>query len=261
MGPHIAFIDSGAGGLPYLARTRDLIPAAVFSYIADPASFPYGEKSPEVLKHIVVENVRVMVRRLRPDMCVVACNTASVVALDALRNEFPIPFVGVVPAVKPAALLSVHHRIGILATAETVGNPYTQHLIDAFANDAQVYRYAGADIIQFVEERFFDATDAQRREVIQDAGSYFLHHKVDTVVLGCTHFLHVKDELSEYMKGVTIVDSVEGVSRQTRRVAKDIIPAGGASVSGLYLAAPTDRAHRLDRFASLFGLEYKGVLG
>ena len=263
MRPHLAFVDSGSGGLPYLARTRELLPDAVYSYVADPRNFPYGEKPPEELIGILVSNTKKIINILDPDVIVVACNTASVVGLKALRETFDLPFVGVVPAVKPAAVLSKNKRFGILATRETVGNPYTQELIDAYALDSEVFRYAGIDIIRFIEERFFDVSDAQKREILGESVRYFRENSVDAVVLGCTHYLHLKNELAELLGGgVMIVDSVEGVARQTVKIAGGLARSGGEtdSESALYLAGPAPSSHSLIDFSALFGLEYKGVL-
>ena len=260
MRPHIAFLDSGAGGLPYLSRTRELLPDAVYSYVGDPAFFPYGQKTPDTLIDIITANTERIIGRLKPDMIVIACNTASVVALETLRRRFDLPFVGVVPAVKPAAGMSKNGRIGILATSETVGNPYTQHLIDAFACGTEVFRFAGVDIVNLVEQRFFSVTEAEKRTVLEDAATYFVSNRVDAVVLGCTHFLHVKTELSELMNGTAVVDSVEGVARQVLRIAAEVSNTADAPQASLYLASATDNPHCLDRFADRFLLEYKGAL-
>ena len=124
----VVVFDSGVGGLPYLQRLREFLPDETFSYVADTANFPYGEKSTAELNDIVHRQMERLIHRIVPKLVVVACNTASVVALSELRAAFGLPFVGVVPAVKPAAETTENKRIGLIATRKTVEDPYTDML-------------------------------------------------------------------------------------------------------------------------------------
>jgi glutamate racemase len=116
----IAFLDSGVGGLPYLAHTRRLLPGERYVYVADRENFPYGEKESARIVDAALSLTERLVAREHPRLVVVACNTMSVIALPMLRARFSLPFVGVVPAVKPAASLSRRRRVGVLATRQTV---------------------------------------------------------------------------------------------------------------------------------------------
>ncbi len=263
MQPHIVFIDSGVGGLPYLRRTRELLPDGRFSYVADPGNFPYGEKKAESLIPVLVSNIDRIQQSLFPDIVVLACNTASVVGLKELRSRFSLPFVGVVPAVKPAAVLSARKRIGILATRETVGNPYTQKLIDTFATGTSVFRFAGIDIVDVIEHRFFTISEADKTAVLTPAARYFIDNDVDAVVLGCTHFLHIKEELQNLLgPNIQIVDSVEGVAKQIVNVAGSLDSTREETepAPGFYTATAPAADSQLRRFADAFTLPYTGGL-
>jgi glutamate racemase len=134
----IAFVDSGIGGIPYMTHALRHIPDIRGVYLADNGFFPYGIREPEELSERLVSIVRKLREQSDPAMVVLACNTASVVALSELRSRFPIPFVGTVPAIKPAALHSRRRRIGVMATEQTLKDPYLDSLIADYAADAEL---------------------------------------------------------------------------------------------------------------------------
>ena len=140
----IAFLDSGVGGLPYLEMAREHLPKENFIYLADRKNFPYGTKSAEeVFAAVAVLTDRILAAE-KPKVFVLACNTMSVVALTRLRKLYPrLPFVGVVPAVKPAAERTKVKRIGVLATNRTLQDAYLDDLIRRFASSCEVVRVAG----------------------------------------------------------------------------------------------------------------------
>lgn len=220
--PRVAFLDSGIGGVPYLVATRSLLPDASYCYLADNAHFPYGDRDAESVRRVICDAARILIDSFDPDAIVVACNTASVVALDELRARFPLPFVGVVPAIKPAATFGSGGRIGVLATRRTVEDPYLAHLIRRFAPDREVVLEAAGGLVELVEERFgrFDADEL--RAALEGPLERLRGARVESVVLGCTHFIHVRSEIEALLgPGVRVVDSVEGVARQTVRVARE----------------------------------------
>lgn len=260
----IAFFDSGVGGLPYLRWAMDRLPAERFEYLADNAHFPYGTKGHDELLGMILDSAEAMIAAFRPKAFVVACNTASVTALEALRNCHPeIPFVGTVPAIKPAAERSRKKRIGFLATRRTVNDPYSQRLVDKFASGCEVVKVAGTDIVEFVERRNFSATEAEREAVIAEAAEAFGKAGVDEVVLACTHFLYLGPTIERMLgPGVGLVDSREGVGRQLERVlaAAGLLRDGGAGGASLWLSGDPGPAHDYARFAGLFGIGYGGAL-
>jgi len=198
---------------------------------------------------------------------VIACNTASVVALAELRRRYEIPFVGVVPAVKPAAAMTRRNSIGILATRRTVEDPYTERLIRTYAADCRVSLFPGVEIVDFVENRFSSATEAERKGVLRPAVDYFRDREVDTLAVACTHFIFVQQELAEMMgHGTRVIDSREGVGRQVLRLLGRNEHAGGDSSpdsgggTGIFFVSSGENHDQYQQFAETFGLEWGGRL-
>lgn len=216
-------IDSGIGGLPYLSWIQENLPEEDLVYVADRLHFPYGEKSPKEVAETVVWLGRSLLSFFDPKLLIVACNTASVYALNALRQELPIPVVGVVPAVKTAASVSRNRRIGILATDLTVRSHYLAELIQDFASDCQVFSLSAGDIVRFVEEDFFKPQREEQQHMLTLWTQRLKELEVDTVVLGCTHFLHVIPELKERLgDSITLVDSQSGVGRRSQHILEEL---------------------------------------
>lgn len=223
----ILVLDSGIGGLPYVSAVRSLMPAARFSYVADHAGFPYGERDPADLRYRLLQLTERLIEREHPALVLLACNTASVVALDALRERFALPFVGVVPAVKPAASHSRTRRIGVLATARTVEERYLHDLVQQFAGECAVVTQAAGEIVRLVEQSHGELSPQAVRRCVGKAVGCLVEAGVDTVVLGCTHFIYLLEELQQlFGPGVTVIDSREGVARQVQRVAGTHCSAG-----------------------------------
>ena len=145
-GPVLIF-DSGVGGLSVAQSLRQHYPAAAMCYACDNAWLPYGLRDDAVLAERIVAVCQAAVRACQPSVLVVACNTASTLALENLRELLEIPVVGTVPAIKPAAAISQTRHIGLLATKATVGRPYTQRLIDNFASDCMITRVAADALV------------------------------------------------------------------------------------------------------------------
>ena len=219
----IGFVDSGIGGLPYLQRARELLPDERFVYLADRRHFPYGGKSRGAIREIVMSAVAELVTAARPKMVVVACNTASVVSLSELRTTFSIPFVGVVPAIKPAGAAAPDGRIGVLATERTVEDPYVSSLIREFAPNSGLVLVPAGELVEIIESRLTVAPRKELLGILEKSAQQLIAESVDVVVLGCTHFIHIRDELSELLgHTVPVLDSVEGVARQIVRVCGHI---------------------------------------
>ena len=266
----VAVIDSGIGGLPYLAWLQEHLPSERLVYVADRKSFPYGEKTPEQVRQSVAEVARQLVERVDPKLLVVACNTASVLALEHLRNVFPGPVVGVVPAVKTAASVTKNGRIGVLATQRTIDGGYLDDLIARFCPDRWVQGWAAGDIVTAVENDYLQPDPAGRARVLSGWAEILLKQHVDTVVLGCTHFLYVTDELQVLLgPDVTLLDSREGVGRRVHALLqeREAFSPGVAFPSQLfYTALPVWDEKVLDShnrkyaaFARQFHLAFGGV--
>ncbi len=214
----VAVLDSGIGGLPYLSWLQEHLPQESLIYVADHANFPYGEKSPDQVREFVVDLGRGLVDRYDPKLLLVACNTASVLALDALRSALSIPVVGVVPAVKTAVGIG-KGTVAVLATPRTVEDGYWENLAREFGSHRVVKGYAAPDLVTMVEE---GAPDPERRARLTSWAQRLRADGADVVVLGCTHYLHIAEDLGrELGSSVTVVDSRDGVGRQVARVLRD----------------------------------------
>jgi len=248
MNQPLAFLDSGIGGLPYLNWVRENLPRENLVYLADRRNFPYGTRSPEEIFRIVSQNLDDLLECCSPKALVLACNTASVTALAPLRKRYELPIIGVVPAVKPAFGLSHNHVVGVLATERTVNDPYLDDLINRFGEGSRVVREAAGEIVKYVEESFSWGDDLDKvtrlPESIIKASQNLVTQGADTVVLGCTHFLHVQKALANALgPGITIVDSCEGVGLQTQRVLeqRNLLSLEKEAVSGHRRPLPEDR--------------------
>lgn len=217
-----AFLDSGTGGIPYMLSLKKKNPDMRCVYLGDTLHFPYGEKSPAQVTECAASVIKRIVETWNPRALVIACNTISVTALGELRKLFPeLPVVGTVPAIKLAASVSKKRRIGLLATNATVRHPYCTKLIEEFASDCKVFSRGDPDLIEFIEHRLFTSSEEERHEAILPAVNYFLSCDCDCIILGCTHFTHIAEDVQKAAgSSVAVVDSRDGVANQALRVIK-----------------------------------------
>jgi len=217
-GRPILVFDSGIGGLSVLGPIRALLPQAPIVYAADSAGYPYGTRRAAEIEARVPAMLGRLAERFDPELVVIACNTASTIALDAVRFALDLPVVGTVPAIKPAAALSRTRAIGVLGTEATVRQPYLDRLVEEFAADCLVVRHGSAELVDLAEAKLRgEATDPLAYRRILDAlfaapGG----ERIDTVVLACTHFPLVEAELAAASsRRVRFVDGKEGIARRT----------------------------------------------
>ena len=216
------FIDSGVGGIPYMMKLLEKKPDSSCVYVADTANFPYGEKSHEQVVACVIELVEKIRLQFAPKVIVVACNTMSVNALEALRSHFSdIQFVGTVPAIKLAASISKKRRIGLLATHATCENPYNIELQKKFASDCTIVNRADPELISFIEHNAFTASREECLAAVKPAVNFFRDQDCDAMILGCTHFLNFTDVFEAACEpNIKVVDSVDGVVRHAITVGE-----------------------------------------
>lgn len=214
MQPTILLYDSGMGGLTIYDAIRESLPDALYLYCFDNAYFPYSEKSDELLISQAEKIVQKIAEIYPLDMVVVACNTASTVVLPTLRERFSFPIVGTVPAIKPAAEISQTKTIGLLATKGTVTRPYVDELIEKYADDCVVEKIGSTDLVEIVEEKQQSGkVDMNRLQRI--VKSWQNHPTLDTVILGCTHFPLVKNELQQLLPNVPfMIDPGNGIAKR-----------------------------------------------
>jgi glutamate racemase len=259
----IAFLDSGVGGLPYLAHTRLMLPDRRYVYVADRENFPYGEKEPARIMAAAIAVTEKLLAREHPRLVVVACNTMSVVALARLRQLFTVPFVGVVPAVKPAAALSRSRRVGVLATRQTVEGDYLKHLIEDHARGCAVVSLPAAGLVEYVEEQLCTADPADRAARVRREVERFRDGRIDALVLGCTHFLHLEEEFRSLLEaeGISLVDSRQGVTRQVARLLDGApVTVETRAPDALYLTGRPPLEDRYGWFAEKYDLRLEGIL-
>lgn len=226
----IGFFDSGVGGLCVRDAVRALLPREDTVYIADSSHCPYGNQPPEVIRELARGHVRTLLGK-GCKLVVVACNTATAAAIDALRAEWPdVPFVGMEPAVKPAALHSASGVVGVLATQGTFNGRLYRETCARFARHTTVLTVVADEFVTLVERGELEGPRAEaavraRVEPLLAAGA-------DHLVLGCTHFPHLSPLIARVAAGrAVIVDPSAAVARQVRRLlaARDALnPSGGA---------------------------------
>ncbi len=240
--------DSGIGGLGVAAEIRAALPGVAMSYLADNGFYPYGEKPDEVLIARILDVVGRAIDDLQPDAVVVACNTASTIALAALRAAFSVPFVGCVPPVKPAAAASVSRHIGLLATPATVRRPYLQDLLARFAGDCSVHCVGTAVLADLAEAKFRgQAVDMAALEAAV-APMFAGGAAIDAVALGCTHYTFLLPELRALHPGLAWFDPAAAVARQTMRLAAGWGVGEGDGVA-YFTGVPADAAVLRSGFA------------
>ena len=213
----ILLFDSGVGGLSVLAELRKALPAAPVIYAADNGGLPYGPKSEAEVAARVCGLLGRMSERYRPRLICIACNTASTIALGMVRDVLAVPIVGTVPAIKPAAALTRSGVIGLLGTAATIRQGYVDRLEAEFASHKRLLRFAAGDLV--------GAAEAKLRGMPVDPAVYARAAAglrgspggadIDTVVLACTHFPLLRDELQQaFGPQVQLIDGAAGIARR-----------------------------------------------
>lgn len=216
MKPAILLYDSGIGGLTIYDEVRKAVPNAHYLYCFDNALFPYSEKSEAELIEQAVKIVQKIAEKQPLDLVVVACNTASTVVLPALRAKFPFPIVGTVPAIKPAAAISKTKTIGLLATVGTIKRPYVEDLIQKYAADCLVEKIGQTKIVELAEEKLLNGR-VDLNALADCVAIWQNHPTLDTVILGCTHFPFLKEELKQILPKVDFfVDSGEAIGKRVK---------------------------------------------
>lgn len=235
----VGMFDSGVGGLSVLKAFRELAPNERVVYFADTAWFPYGPRpAAEVRKRSFAITHRLLESDVK--LIIVACNTASAAAIDDLRQAFPVPFVGMVPGVKPAALRSKSGRVVILATEGTLDGELYARVVEEFARGTRISAVPGTGLAELVEEG--QAGTARAREAIRGALGAQVRAGADTVVLGCTHYHFLAEDIRAEYPQVTIIDTSEAVARRAVQVLDDGgLRADATADGGLDLAVSGDR--------------------
>lgn len=254
--PTILVFDSGVGGLSVYQEMSQLIPQYNYVYIGDNEAYPYGELEQNVLIKRVHLCINSVLAKHKVDLVVIACNTASTIVLPSLRKSLSIPVVGVVPAIKPASLIS-NVAVGLIATPATVTRQYTHDLISNFSSNRKVELVGSTSLVNMAEAKLrgksIDIEDV-RSELTPLLGM------IDVAVLGCTHFPLIKTEISQALgNDVMMVDSGEAIARRVASLTGALDGKTNFSKNKkkhpIYMTSPTWEEHALNQTLLSMGFE------
>ena len=255
----IGIFDSGVGGLTVQRAVLDALPAADTLYLGDTARVPYGTKSAETVTQYSLRNARFLARH-GIDVLVVACNTASAVALPALRAELPVPVLGVVePGARVAVRASRSGRIGVIGTQGTIASCAYQAAIRRERPDSLVTACACPLFVPLAEEGWTDPGDEVVQGIVRRYLAPVREAAIDTLVLGCTHYPLLAAAIAEALPGVALVDSAAAVAAEVRErfgggATRDAehrffvtdAPEKFLAVAGRFLGRPVTSAEHVD---------------
>ena len=249
--PTTLVIDSGLGGLTVLREVVKVRPDARYVYVADDVFFPYGHHSEDQIVARVVPLVGELISAHRPDLVVIACNTMSVSVMSPLRAAYGVPFVGTVPAIKPACAASKTKLVSVLGTKATVKREYTQALIRDHGQGCEVTLVGSGDLASLAEAAL-SGVEVSDRAIFAELAPCFVGHgevdsrRTDTVVLACTHYPLLMDRLVRLAPWP--VDWIDPAPAIARRVADLLGPAGiEADHAGAEMIFTSGRPHTLSR--------------
>ena len=220
----IGIFDSGVGGLSVFREIRKVLPEQSYIYYADNAHCPYGEKSREYIIDRAREITRFMLER-GCEIIVVACNTATAAAISTLRAEFPVKFIGMEPAIKPAAQATQTGVVGVLATAGTLKATKYIDTREKWAQDVTIAEHIGQGFVELVEKGILDGPEAE--STVKTSLTPLLEAGADMIVLGCTHYPFLMDTIYKVAgelvpeRKVTVIDPAPAVARHLLEVMKE----------------------------------------
>lgn len=248
----VLVFDSGVGGLSIVQAIRQAWPLLPMDYAFDNAAFPYGNKPEDWLVDRVEAVITSLLDKTGAGLVVIACNTASTLALPRLRERLRVPVVGVVPAIKPAAQVSQTRSIALLATAGTVTRPYVDQLMQDFAADCRLYRFASAPLVDLAEQALAGHPPAPEalRHILAPIEA---QSDIDTIILGCTHFPLLKTALQAVAERTYHwVDSGAAVARRVGDLLGSDGVSGNRAAAGVaWTTAPVQQTHLIEALAAL----------
>lgn len=214
----IGVFDSGIGGLSIWKEIIQLLPFESTIYLADSKYAPYGAKSQEEITQLCIKNTEILLQ-LGAKIIVVACNTATTNAIQYLRANYDVPFIGIEPAIKPAALQSKNKSIGILATKGTLNSHLFSNTSEKYTQEIQTIEVIGTGLVPLIEQGKIYASET--KELLKKHLTPMIEANIDYLVLGCSHYPFLLPILKELLPDqVSIIDSGEAVARQTKAILK-----------------------------------------
>lgn len=215
----IGIFDSGVGGTSIWKEIHALLPNESSIYLADSKYAPYGRKSKEEILRLSIKNTELLLQK-DCKIIVVACNTATTNAIAYLRANYPVPFIGIEPAIKPAALQSKTKSIGILATKGTLSSELFHNTSEVFAKDIKVIEQVGTGLVELIENGLIHSDEMTL--LLERYCLPMVKENIDHLVLGCTHYPYLIPKLKEILPNtVKIIDSGAAVAKQTQQVLQE----------------------------------------
>jgi glutamate racemase len=216
----IGLFDSGIGGTSIWKEIHELLPNENTIYLADSKNAPYGQKSKQEIIELSIKNTEFLLKQ-NCKIIVVACNTATTNAIKELRAKYKIPFIGIEPAIKPAALHSKTHKIGILATQGTLNSELFHQTVEQYQN-TKIIEQIGHGLVQLIENG--ELNSSEMNKLLHDYLQPIIDANIDYLVLGCSHYPYLIPQIEKILpKEIRIIDSGEAVARQTKKVLMESI--------------------------------------
>jgi len=258
MAKTIGIFDSGVGGLTILSSIVNEISDSVeYHYVADSLHAPYGSKSIEALLERSRRITEFLISK-GSELVVVACNTATTQVISSLRAEYNIPFVGIEPAVKPAAQLSISKRIGVIATANTLKSGLFKQTLEAYASDCETFTRIGEGLVEAIETG--ELASEELNDLVRDHVAYFNSNEIDVLVLGCTHYSFVSLLFERYLdQRTSLVTPNEAVARRVQSVLRTLDSSAGL-VRFIYVYSTSEKLVSLKKLIAAEDLRVDQVL-
>jgi len=213
----IGIFDSGLGGLSICKEIVDILPNESIIYLADSENAPYGEKSKEEIIELSIKKTALLLS-LNCKVIVIACNTATTNAINLLRENYNVPFIGIEPAIKSAALKTKTGKIGVLATKGTLASDLFLSTSNQFRNELEIIEVEGTGLVRLIEKGDIEETIPLLKKYIYP----MLEQGVDNIVLGCSHYPFLIPVIEQIIpKGVSIIDSGEAVAKHTKKILEN----------------------------------------
>ncbi len=212
----IGFFDSGIGGITIWESVNRLLPNENTIYLADSNNSPYGTKSYDELINISKENVDFLINK-KCKLIVVACNTATTNSINFLRESYDLPFIGIEPAIKPAALNTKTGKIGVLATKGTLGSSLFEKTSNIHGNKVEIIEQHGIGLVELIEKGIYSGSKID--SLLKEYLNPMIENNIDKLVLGCTHYPLIKDSIKKIINdSIEIIECSEAVALQTERI-------------------------------------------
>jgi len=212
----IGFFDSGIGGITIWESVNRLLPNENTIYLADSNNSPYGTKSYDELINISKENVDFLINK-KCKLIVVACNTATTNSINFLRESYDLPFIGIEPAIKPAALNTKTGKIGVLATKGTLGSSLFEKTSNIHGNKVEIIEQHGIGLVELIEKGIYSGSKID--SLLKEYLNPMIENDIDKLVLGCTHYPLIKDSIKKIInESIEIIECSEAVALQTKRI-------------------------------------------